>query len=81
MHDIYRLPLSSARHAWEARTRGEWETEKCLEDISCPLTTFGELLTAQERPEDPLYADKLSNWEAGADKLGMMMNIAIVLTV
>lgn len=81
MNDYLTLPLLSAKSLWEARTQDEWEWEKAVDDTGYPLATFGELLAAQRSPDNPLYARKLNNWEAGADKLGMMMNIAVELTV
>lgn len=79
MDDFHNLPLLSGKSTWEARTQEEWEGERCLDDVSYPLTKFGELLAAQEKAGDPVYARKLNDWEAGADKLGMMMNIAVEL--
>lgn len=79
MDDFHNLPLLSGKSIWEARTQEEWEAERCLDDVSYPLATFGELLAAQEKPGDAAHARKLNDWEAGADKLGMMMNIAVEL--
>ena len=75
------LPLTSNRTLWEARDRTEWEAEKGLEaGVNYPLPTFGELVAAREAAAwDPANASRLAMWEAGADKLGMMMNIAIEL--
>ena len=70
----------ASKTVWEARSRDEWETEKAFYDISSPMTTFGELVTAKQQPGDALNARKIDTWEAGVDKLGIMMNIAVGLT-
>jgi hypothetical protein len=70
----------SSKTAWEARTRDEWASEKAYHDICRPMTTFGELVAARKRPRDPVNAQKLNTWEAGADKLALLMNIAVELT-
>ncbi|UKZ82886.1 hypothetical protein TrVFT333_010686 [Trichoderma virens FT-333] len=54
MDDFYNLPLPSSKPIWEARTGEDWEHEKCLDQVSCPLATFGELLVAQGALEIPL---------------------------
>lgn len=69
-----KLPLVSNKLLWEARTREEWETEKAFYDASCPMTLFGELVDAR-RSGEPVNA-RLAAWEAGADKMGLLMNIA-----
>lgn len=73
------LALTSAKTAWEARTLGEWEAEKSFHDVSSPMATFGELIVAKRQSADPVHSRKLETWEAGVDKLGMMMNIAVEL--
>ncbi|CAM1504925.1 Fc.00g025160.m01.CDS01 [Cosmosporella sp. VM-42] len=78
-NDFLSLPLTSAKTAWEARSLEEWEAETSLCGISYPIATFGELVSARKQPGDTVNARKLDTWEAGADKLGMMMNIAVEL--
>lgn len=73
------LPLMSGKSLWEARTREEWEYERDSQNFDDSLLTFGELMAALKRPEEPAHARKLDAWEVGADKLGMMMNIAVEL--
>lgn len=76
MLDLDSLPLCTNKTQWEARSQGEWETEKAFYNISPPVLTFGELLNARRNSNDPLNAQTLQSWEAGADKMGLMMNIA-----
>lgn len=73
------LPLVSNKTLWEARTLTEWETEKALYDTSYPMSTFDQLVEAKRRSHEPFYQRKLETWDAGVDKMGMLMNIAIDL--
>ena len=61
---------------WEAQTREEWQLEKTLYDASNPVMTLGALVKAKRNPEDPLHAQELQCWEAGTDKLAIMLDIA-----
>ncbi|UKZ82669.1 hypothetical protein TrVFT333_010463 [Trichoderma virens FT-333] len=70
------LPLVSNKSLWEARTREEWETEKALHDASYPMTTFDELVQAKRRSNELFYRRRLETWDAGVDKMGMLINIA-----
>lgn len=70
------LPLSSNKTMWESRSREEWETEKAFYDLSYPMTTFQDIVEAKKRSDDPLMARRMDAWEAGADKLGVLLNIA-----
>ncbi|CAM1508646.1 Fc.00g054940.m01.CDS01 [Cosmosporella sp. VM-42] len=70
------LPLISSKTLWEARSQEEWETEKLFYDASCPMIKFGELVQARRNSADPRHAQKLENWEAGADKMAVLINIA-----
>lgn len=81
MNDYPQLALPSSKFVWEARTRDEWQTEKLHHERSCPITTFAELLEVHGRPGDAENARKLDTWEAGSDKLGMLMDIAVELAV
>ncbi|MCJ1443534.1 MAG: hypothetical protein MMC23_004032 [Stictis urceolatum] len=73
------MPLVSNRRLWEARSREEWEDEKAIYEMSRPMTKLGELLEAKKNSGNPLNARRLENWEAGADTMAVMMNIALVL--
>ena len=70
------LPIVSTRAMWEARSREEWMSEKTFFEMSRPFMTFGEIVDARERSRDPVNSRKLQNWDAGTDKLGMLLNIA-----
>lgn len=80
------LPLPSARTLWEARTREEWAVEKSAYDTSYPITSMGELSICRgagridsEKASAgyPGVSDeqRLMSWEAGGDRLAVMMNI------
>lgn len=82
------LALPSSRTLWEARTREEWEAEKSAYDRAHPITTMGELsmcrgglgidTEATSEGHDAVSAQqRLMSWEAGADKMAIMMNIVI----
>lgn len=71
------IPLSSPKTLWEARTEEEWRSEQAIHDISRPFREFGELVEARRRPNDTQKAQRLEAWEAGADKLGQLMNFAV----
>ncbi|UPL00162.1 hypothetical protein LCI18_011096 [Fusarium solani-melongenae] len=70
------LPLLSSKMLWEAQTREEWQLEKTLYDVSSPVITLGALVKAKRNPEDPLHAQELQCWEAGTDKLAIMLDMA-----
>ncbi|RSL49951.1 hypothetical protein CEP54_012181 [Fusarium duplospermum] len=70
------LPLLSSKMLWEAQTREEWQLEKTLYDVGNPVMTLGALVKAKRNPEDPLHAQELQCWEAGTDKLAIMLDIA-----
>lgn len=73
------LPVVSNKTLWEARSTTEWQTEKALYDASDPMTSFEELVDAKRRSHQPYYRRKLETWNAGADKMGIMLNIAAEL--
>ncbi|KAI8649456.1 Zn(2)-C6 fungal-type domain-containing protein [Fusarium sp. Ph1] len=70
------LPLLSSKMLWEAQTREEWQLEKTFYDIGNPVMTLGALVKAKRNSEDPLHAQELQCWEAGTDKLAIMLDIA-----
>lgn len=73
------LPVVSSKTVWEARSTTEWQTEKALYDASDPMTSFEELVNAKRRSNQPYYRRKLETWDAGADKMGTLLNIAAEL--
>ncbi|KAL7903767.1 hypothetical protein GGI35DRAFT_465288 [Trichoderma velutinum] len=75
-YPLHMLPLVSNKSLWEARSRQQWEHEKALQDASYPMTTFAELIEAKRRSKDLFYKKRLETWDAGVDKMGMLINIA-----
>ncbi|KAL7910420.1 hypothetical protein GGI35DRAFT_366288 [Trichoderma velutinum] len=75
-YPLHMLPLVSNKSLWEARSREEWETEKALQDASYPMTSFAELIEAKRRSTELFYRRRLETWDAGVDKMGMLINIA-----
>ncbi|KAF5649400.1 short chain dehydrogenase family [Fusarium sp. NRRL 52700] len=75
--DMYSLPLPSNKLLWEARSLEEWQTEKAFFDMSCPMTTLGELVEAKANAGNPIEAQRLQSWEMGSDKMTAMLNIAV----
>ncbi|KAL7961212.1 hypothetical protein V8C34DRAFT_274066 [Trichoderma compactum] len=75
-YPLYMLPLVSNKSLWEARSRQEWETERALQDACYPMTTFAELIEAKRRSNELFYKRRLETWDAGVDKMGMLINIA-----
>ncbi|KAL7900526.1 hypothetical protein HDV64DRAFT_267582 [Trichoderma sp. TUCIM 5745] len=73
------LPVVSSKTLWEARSATEWQTEKALYDASDPMSSFEELVNAKRRSNQPYYRRKLETWDAGADKMGILLNIAAEL--
>lgn len=69
------LPLASSKVLWEARSQEEWKEESALHNADNPISTLGELVAAKKHPEVSLNAKRLQAWEAGADKLGVLLNI------
>ncbi|KAL9468428.1 hypothetical protein ACSS6W_010122 [Trichoderma asperelloides] len=78
-YPISLLPVVSSKTLWEARSITEWETEKALYDASDPMTSFDELVNAKRKSNQPYYRRKLETWDAGADKMAIMLNIAAEL--
>jgi hypothetical protein len=75
--DLDDMPLLSNKTLWEARSYEEWQVEKAFYDVSSPVLTLGELLRIKRNPGHPLNEQRLRTWDAGADKMGVMLNIAI----
>ena len=61
---------------WEARSLEEWETEKALYENVPHLETLSELIEARNRP-DLINMRKLHAWEAGVDKMGILINVSL----
>lgn len=73
------LPVVCNKTLWEARSTTEWRTEKALYDASDPMCSFAELVKAKRQSNQPYYRRKLETWDAGADKMGVLLNIAAEL--
>ncbi|KIX05648.1 uncharacterized protein Z518_03620 [Rhinocladiella mackenziei CBS 650.93] len=74
-------PLCTAKAMWEARSREEWETARAFFDAGLLYTdvwNFGALIDAHYN-RDPLNTMRLDAWEAGTDKMGVLLSIAISL--
>ncbi|KAL7925640.1 hypothetical protein ACQKWADRAFT_282592 [Trichoderma austrokoningii] len=78
-YPISLLPVISHKTLWEARSTAEWQTEKALYDASDPMSSFEELVKAKRRSNEPYYRRKLETWDAGADKMGVLLSIAAEL--
>ncbi|KAH8885716.1 c6 zinc finger domain-containing protein [Thozetella sp. PMI_491] len=72
------LPLCSAKGVWEAKTAPTWASEHTAYTHApgATLLTVGELIEAQEMSDDPIRANALDAWNARADSLGTLLNIA-----
>ena len=75
--DLDQVPLIGSKTMWEARTLEEWQVEKAFHDTTNPIATMGELVETKRNLTNPLNAQKLQAWEAGSDKLAMMLNIVL----
>lgn len=77
--DVCGLPLPSAKSLWEARIKQEWEAGKAMQYSGYSFSTFGELIEAHRQQRNAWSAQRMYCWQAGADKLGVMMDIAVEL--
>lgn len=84
------LALPSSRTLWEAQSQEEWAAERSIYDTRHPITTMEELSLCR-RSSDIEFAtvasaaanhqptmsaqQRLFDWEAGGDRLTVMMNI------
>ncbi|CAG7564376.1 unnamed protein product [Fusarium equiseti] len=76
-HALYDLPLPSSKMLWEAKTLEEWQTEKAFFEVSRPVKTLGELVSAKGNVGDVVEKQKLLAWEMGSDKMAAMLDIAV----
>lgn len=75
------LPLPSHKSLWEANTHSVWQSEY---DAWCTmhsrgLSRFGDLIDAHKLAGDMANARRLDVWNAGADSLGILLNIATAM--
>ncbi|KIV78005.1 hypothetical protein PV11_09773 [Exophiala sideris] len=71
------LQLPSPKCVWEANTEAAWGMERDA-TRTCQmsgLATLGNLIDAQKSADESLNAKKLDEWNAGADKLGSLLNL------
>jgi hypothetical protein len=75
------LPLPSHKSIWEANTHSVWQSEYDRWGMihSRDLSRFGDLIDAHKRAGDMANARKLDAWNAGADSLGILLNIATAM--
>ncbi|CAI6336076.1 unnamed protein product [Periconia digitata] len=71
------LPLPAPKTQWEARTRGSWLSE--MEAGTPALSTFGALMKAKKESNERSNAHMLGAWNARADSLGSLLNIATAI--
>jgi hypothetical protein len=77
--DCRSLPLPCSRAVWEARSYTAWENEYLNFYHKQPqeMKTFGDLIDAHERSDDPRYVELIDKWNASVDGIGHLMNLAI----
>lgn len=77
LEGFFNLPLPSSKLLWEASTSPLWQFEYELDALkkTSRVSTIGELVNAQQRPNDFLNA-RLDAWNAGIDELGFLLNLA-----
>jgi hypothetical protein len=71
------MALPSAKSLWEAKNAQDWMQEAFLTTRS--LGTFGELCEAKQKRHDMIYAQRLDMWNATADNLGSLLNLAAIM--
>ncbi|KAI0903071.1 hypothetical protein F4823DRAFT_324077 [Ustulina deusta] len=80
------LSLPAPEALWSARTREDWEAarteirEHRQEPLyNTTLRTVGDLIESRARVSNPDCARQISNWLAGCDKLGLMLEVAATM--
>jgi hypothetical protein len=74
------MSLPSSKVLWEASSSSLWEFEYELDALEKPsrVSTIGELIAAQQRPNG--YTDaRLDAWNAGIDELGLLLNLTTAM--
>ncbi|KAH9909960.1 hypothetical protein F4778DRAFT_26287 [Xylariomycetidae sp. FL2044] len=76
-----RLPLPCPASLWEARTRQDWEAarEGFCRNPRPSLRTIGDLVEARAEPYDFETRQKLDDWHASCDKLGLLVTMATTM--
>ncbi|KAH6643233.1 hypothetical protein C7974DRAFT_387091 [Boeremia exigua] len=71
------LPLPAPQTQWEARNSETWMKEVWSGNPA--ITTFGNLITAKRRIDEPESKQRLAAWNARTDRLGPLLNAAVAL--
>jgi hypothetical protein len=69
------LPLPAPKTLWEARSEEDWMRE--MGAGSPELNTFGSLVRAKQKNSDREQKQVLGAWNARADTLGSLLNVAV----
>jgi hypothetical protein len=77
--DCRSLALPASRAVWEARSYMAWENEyvNFYQKEPQEMKTYGDLIDAHERSDDPRYVELIDKWNASVDGIGYLMNLAI----
>lgn len=67
------LPLPAPKTQWEARTQATWMEEL---QVGTAMRDFGSLIDSKRRLNEPFHARRLDSWNASADNLGHLLNVA-----
>jgi len=72
-----KLPLSSPKTLWEAKSRADWEVEYSTYSNrqESVLETMEMLIDAQKGNHDPAKTQLLDHWNCRADNLGSLLAI------
>ncbi|KAH8674627.1 hypothetical protein BGZ60DRAFT_404421 [Tricladium varicosporioides] len=81
VHAFRVIPLPSPKSVWEARHASEWESERdhVCRNLNHGMTTFGDLIDAHRGVLQPSNARRLDIWNAGADNLSSLLNLAVAM--
>lgn len=71
------IPLPSSKIQWEASSQSAWENS--FESNCNNIWMLGGLLDAQKKVAESSSCELLDSWNARADKLGLLMNLATTL--
>ncbi|KAH6670595.1 hypothetical protein B0J14DRAFT_99524 [Halenospora varia] len=81
VHAFRIIPLPSPKSMWEARCASEWEAERdhACRNLNHGMATFGDLIDAHREATQQSNARTLDIWNAGADNLSSLLNLAIAM--
>ncbi|KAH8803641.1 hypothetical protein F5884DRAFT_510772 [Xylogone sp. PMI_703] len=75
--DFHLLPLPSPKVRWEARNQETWH--RVSEVSRLDMSTVGDLIDVHRTTGDSSNRERLDYWNARADNLGLLLNIAVVI--